>query len=83
MTTTNLPPHTSWVLRLWRTVVQAMRSRATARMRLRRGRAIFLALAELDDRTLRDLGIDRSELGSIACGADDGDRLWRSTHWSA
>ena len=37
--------------------------------RVRDTRATYYALRELDDRTLRDLGFDRSELTSIAAEA--------------
>lgn len=73
------PSVAPWGRRLLRAAVLAARSLADAHARLRRRRATHQALAELDDRTLRDLGIDRSELGSIASGA--GDRRWQSTHW--
>jgi len=46
--------------------------------RRRQARAYGEALRELDDRTLRDLGIDRSEIGSVACevaGLTDATRL--------
>ena len=35
-------------------------------LRWQRGFATDAALAQVDDRTLRDLGLDRSEIGSIA-----------------
>ena len=36
------------------------------RLRYRRARDVYDALRELDDRALRDLGFDRSELTSVA-----------------
>ena len=46
--------------------IGAIASRAHARYRQhRQARATYDALRELDDRTLRDLGLDRSELRSI------------------
>lgn len=75
------PPAARWGRRLLGTAVLSARSLADAHARLRRRRATHQALAELDDRTLRDLGIDRSELGSIASGAGAGDRRRQSAHW--
>jgi uncharacterized protein YjiS (DUF1127 family) len=47
-------------------IVGAIASRALARYRQRRqARAIYDALRQLDDRTLHDLGFDRSELRSV------------------
>lgn len=46
-----------------------------AERRRRQVRANWLALNELDDRMLRDLGIDRSELLSIARDSIDPDRV--------
>ena len=47
--------------------VSAIARRAYARHRQRRqARAFYDALRELDDRTLHDLGFDRSELTSVA-----------------
>jgi uncharacterized protein YjiS (DUF1127 family) len=43
--------------------------------RRRRARAEHLSLCALDDATLRDLGIDRSELHAIALHPGDPDRL--------
>lgn len=49
-------------------LIEAERQRRQAQARWR-------ALRELDDRTLRDLGIDRSELPSIARDPIDPDRV--------
>jgi uncharacterized protein YjiS (DUF1127 family) len=47
--------------------VDAIARRAYARYRQRRqGRATYETLRQLDDRTLRDLGFDRSEIRSVA-----------------
>ena len=47
-------------------IVGAVASRARARYRQRQqARATYEALRQLDDRTLRDLGFDRSELRSV------------------
>lgn len=40
-------------------------------------RAAFAALSRLDSRTLRDLGFDRSEIGSVIAELDDGPRSTR------
>jgi uncharacterized protein YjiS (DUF1127 family) len=44
-------------------------------VRRRQARAIFRALHELDDRTLRDLGFHRSEIWSVAAEAT-GEAEW-------
>jgi len=52
----------------WRAVasrIQQLLARATQR---RRARATYLALRNLDARTLRDIGFDRSEILSVATG---------------
>lgn len=55
------------VIRAVGAIVGAVASRALARYRQRqRARATYDALRELDDRALRDLGLDRSELRSVA-----------------
>lgn len=47
--------------------VRAFAQRAQARrLRHRQARDVYDALRELDDRALRDLGFDRSELTSVA-----------------
>jgi uncharacterized protein YjiS (DUF1127 family) len=47
--------------------VAATARRAYARLlQRRRSRAIYDALRELDDRTLHDIGFERSEIGSVA-----------------
>ena len=47
-------PRLGWAWDIWRPLVDAMRKR-------RRDRCDRLAFERVDDRTLRDLGIDRSE----------------------
>jgi uncharacterized protein YjiS (DUF1127 family) len=48
-------------------IVSAIASRARARYRQRQqAKATYDALRQLDDRTLRDLGFDRSEIRSVA-----------------
>jgi uncharacterized protein YjiS (DUF1127 family) len=42
-----------------------------AHWRRRAARATLHILRSLDDRTLKDIGIDRSEIGSVVCGARD------------
>ena len=83
MTTTILSLQTPWPLRWWQTAAQAVRTFSDAEVRRCRARAAYVTLAELDARTLRDLGIDRSELASIAAYPDTAERLrcWHSTFW--
>lgn len=71
----------------------ARRLRAIARLiaRRRRARRRFDDLRHLDERTLRDLGITRSELASVVSELGGGaaatrrrvdDEVWRSASWS-
>jgi uncharacterized protein YjiS (DUF1127 family) len=60
---------------LLRRAREALRSRVVAWRQRRATRVTYLALNELDARTLRDLGFDRSELASVA---EDGVRPHRS-----
>ncbi len=66
--------HRAFVLR--RIIVAAIRAAAAIarsayvrHLTRRRARDIYTALHGLDDRTLRDLGFDRSEIGSVAAEA--------------
>lgn len=83
MTTTILFSRMPWHLRWWRTAAQAVRAFLGAEARRRRAGAAFRTLSELDARTLRDLGIDRSELPSLAAHPDTAERrrCWHSTFW--
>ena len=47
-------------------VAALIREAYAAHVRRREAKAIRTALGELDDRMLRDLGLDRSEIGSVA-----------------
>jgi uncharacterized protein YjiS (DUF1127 family) len=58
-----------------RALLGAARHHAGDWRRRREARANHLSLCALDDRVLRDLGIDRSELRSIALHPSDPDRL--------
>jgi uncharacterized protein YjiS (DUF1127 family) len=49
-----------------RAVAAMLRDAYAGYVRRREAKAVRLALGELDDRTLRDLGLDRSEIGSVA-----------------
>jgi uncharacterized protein YjiS (DUF1127 family) len=56
--------------------VRAFAHRAYSRYRQRReAEAIYDALRQLDDRTLKDLGFDRSEIRSIAA-----ESTWEAEH---
>jgi uncharacterized protein YjiS (DUF1127 family) len=50
----------------WSATLGTVRSTFAAWRRQRLARATYRALLDLDRRTLRDLGLDRSEIGSIA-----------------
>jgi uncharacterized protein YjiS (DUF1127 family) len=60
--------HRSWALgKIIIAAIHAIAHRARARHRQRRqARAIRNAFRQLDDRSLRDLGLDRNEIGSLA-----------------
>lgn len=53
-------------LAAWQAIERALRALGDALRQLREARRNRDALARLDDRTLRDLGIDRSEIASYA-----------------
>jgi uncharacterized protein YjiS (DUF1127 family) len=56
-----------WIIMAAIRAVGAIARRAHARHRQRQqARAVYDALRQLDDRTLRDLGFDRSEITSVA-----------------
>ena len=55
-----------------RAVVAMVRDAYAGYVRRRAAKAARLALGELDDRTLRDLGLDRSEIGSVAAEVTGG-----------
>jgi uncharacterized protein YjiS (DUF1127 family) len=63
--------HTPLALAAWHAVERALHALGTALRRLRAARRTHDALAGLDDRTLRDLGIDRSEIAAYANKPDD------------
>lgn len=54
----------------WR-IRSAFRGAWRAYWRHRAERATLFMLQSLDDRTLKDIGIDRSEIGSVVYGARD------------
>jgi uncharacterized protein YjiS (DUF1127 family) len=78
MTATLHPLHPPALVALWRAsknacgaFVHAARRRAGTWQRLRKARAALLELSTMSEHQLRDLGIDRSELRSIAMRPDD------------
>lgn len=54
-----------WIRSALQAVAAFARKVVAREVQLRRARATYEALSRLDDRTLRDLGLDRSELCSI------------------
>jgi uncharacterized protein YjiS (DUF1127 family) len=68
-----------FVAAAWRGTAATARRVLGAWQRRRQGRATYLALRGLDDRALRDLGMDRSEILSVAMYSerDDGTRRLR------
>lgn len=71
MRTTLHTLHTPILLALLRDVGDAVRQLWRRAQQWRRMRQAHAALSELDDRTLRDLGIDRSEILSVAANPTD------------
>jgi uncharacterized protein YjiS (DUF1127 family) len=66
-TTVSLRPSPALALeRLWRQAARLVRHARDAWHRRRAERAAFEALNSLDARLLRDIGLDRSELSSVA-----------------
>lgn len=57
-------------LRALQAVADLLRRHRAAWRRQAQARQTHLALRELDERSLRDLGFDRSELGSLAAEID-------------
>ena len=68
----------SWpatLLRHGRAALDAIGDAIRTMQRFRKRRAMHLALLQLDERTLRDLGLHRSELRSLANGREVTDWL--------
>lgn len=64
------PPWPAILRRLARTAAERIVAAGRAVQRSRRQRAIHFALLQLDERTLRDLGLRRCELRSLVHGPD-------------
>jgi uncharacterized protein YjiS (DUF1127 family) len=58
--------HTPAALAVWLAIERTLRAWREALKRRREARGRHEALAGLDDRTLRDIGIDRGEIASYA-----------------
>lgn len=81
MNTTLIPVVALHSLAAWRfaeavlrQLTQSLRQRLEARRRRRDMRLTLAALGALDDRTLHDLGLSRSELHSVAANPGDDTR---------
>lgn len=72
--------HTPPALAAWLAIERTLHAWREALKRRRDVRRRHQALAGLDDRTLRDLGVDRSEIASYASHPADRQRrrTWRS-----
>ncbi|MGZ8272885.1 MAG: DUF1127 domain-containing protein [Burkholderiaceae bacterium] len=62
---------------VWHHIVASARGAVAAWQRGRQRRATYLALRGLDDRTLHDLGLSRSEILSVAMDVDRDDEIRR------
>jgi uncharacterized protein YjiS (DUF1127 family) len=62
---------------LFARIAQSMRAMVEAYLEERAKRQTVAILSRLDDRTLKDIGIERSEICSVAYGYRDGRRWTR------